>query len=193
MVNKIGSNSGQWFAAHVVTLYNRIMKALILVDFQNEWIEPTSEYYVGDISEVIEKTNRLIDWARKNNIKIIFTRHIELGSTNEFAERSKNSELITEISRNGSDVIVVKNKISPFYKTNLENELNGISEIIIAGILTNLCVRSLASDAYDRDFGITIIDDCCVAFTKETHEFTLKDLKETRSEIQIEKLDEFIK
>jgi hypothetical protein len=40
---------------------------------------------------------------------------------------------------------------------------------------------------------VTIINDCCIAFTKEIHEFTLKDLKETRPEIQIEKLDEFIK
>lgn len=169
------------------------MKALILVDFQNEWINPNSEYYVGDISEVIEKTNRLIDWARKNNVKIIFTKHIEVDSVNEFAEGSENSELIPELLRDDSGVVIVKNKISPFYKTNLENELNGVSEIIVAGILTNLCVRSLTADAYDRDFEITIIDDCCVALTKEIHDFTLKDLKETRYEIQIKKLDELIK
>jgi nicotinamidase-related amidase len=68
-----------------------------------------------------------------------------------------------------------------------------MDKIIVAGILTNLCVRSLVPDAYDRNFDVTIINDCCIAFTKEIHEFTLKDLKETRPEIQIEKLDEFIK
>lgn len=168
------------------------MKALILVDFQNEWVDSNSEYYVGDISKAIEKTNILVNWARKNEVKVIFTRHVEPGSTKEFADSSINSELIPEISRNDSDIVITKNKISPFYKTNLENELKGVDEIIIAGILTNLCVRSLVADAYDRDFGITIIDDCCLAFTKEIHQFTLKDLKETRPEIQIKKLGEFI-
>ena len=74
-----------------------------------------------------------------------------------------------------------------------EKELKGIKEIVICGILTNLCVRSLAQEAYDRDFQITIIKDCCVAFDAETHEFTLKDLKATREEIEFLNLNEFTK
>ena len=65
--------------------------------------------------------------------------------------------------------------------------------MVISGILTNLCVRSLAQDAYDRDYKITIIKDCCQAFNQETHEFTLKDLKVTREEIEIVNSKEFIK
>ena len=88
-------------------------------------------------------------------------------------------------------MLIAKNKISPFYKTSLEKELRGISEIVVAGILTNLCVRSVAQDAYDRDFSIVIIDDCCAAFDKRTHTFTLKDLQATRPEIEIMKCSAF--
>ena len=63
----------------------------------------------------------------------------------------------------------------------------------VGGILTNLCVRSLVSDAYDRGFAITIVEDCCTAFDETTHNFTLKDLKTTREEIEIVKLKEFIR
>jgi nicotinamidase-related amidase len=87
----------------------------------------------------------------------------------------------------------MKHKISPFFKTTLENELEGITEIFISGILTNLCVRSLAQDAYDRDYGITIIKDCCKAFDEQTHEFTIKDLKATREEIVCVNVSEFTK
>ena len=166
------------------------MKCLVLVDFQNEWLDPKSDYYIGDISELISRTNNLINWARKNNIKIIFTKHIESEPADAFSEKSDNSKIINKINILESDVVVTKNKINPFYKTTLEKELNGVNEIIIAGILTNLCVRSLASDAYDRDFKITIIKDCCIAMDDEIHKFTLKDLKETRPEIQQINLEE---
>lgn len=168
-------------------------KALILVDFENEWMDKKSDYYVGDISNVIGKVNRLIGYCRKNSYKIIFTAHVEKGSESAFAKGSKNVEIISGIDKRNSDVLITKNKISPFYKTNIESELKGIKEIVVCGILTNLCVRSLVQDAYDRDFQITVIKDCCVAFDNKTQEFTFKDLKATREEVKFLDLDEFVK
>lgn len=168
-------------------------KALILVDFENEWRDKSSDYFVGDISYLIKKVNKLIDYCREKSYKIIFITHIEKDSDSAFAPDSKNVDIITELDRQNSDILIKKNKISPFYKTNLDKELKGINELVICGILTNLCVRSLAQDAYDRDFQITIIKDCCTAFDKRTHEFTLKDLKATREEIEFFNLNEFMK
>jgi len=47
-------------------------------------------------------------------------------------------------------------------------------------------------DAYDRDFDITLLKDCCVAFDDATQEFTFKDLKATRPEIKLANINEFI-
>ena len=168
-------------------------KAIILVDFEKEWTYKSSDYFIGDVSKLIEKTNKLIDYCRKNDYKIIFTTHIEKDSDEAFATNSENIEIIDEINKQDYDVLITKNKISPFYQTDLEKHLEGIDEIIICGILTNLCVRSLAQDAYDRDFEIKIIKDCCRAFDEETHNFTIKDLKATRAEIEFLNLNEFIK
>lgn len=167
-------------------------KALILVDFEKQWTDENSDFFVGDLSELLKKTNKLIDYCRKNNYKIIFTRHIEKDSDEEFAENSENVQIMDEINKQDSDVVIDKNKISPFYKTDLDKHLEGIDEIVICGILTNLCVRSLAQDAYDRDFDIKIIKDCCQAFDCETHNFTINDLKATREEIEFLNLNEFI-
>ena len=167
--------------------------ALILVDFEKEWIDKNSDYYIGNISKMLEKINKLIDFCRKKGYRIIFTTHIEKGSESEFAENSENIKIMDELHKQNTDILIKKNKISPFYMTNLEKELSGIKKIVICGILTNLCVRSLAQDAYDRDFDIIIIKDCCISFDKKTNEFTLKDLKSTRSEIEILNLKKFIK
>jgi ureidoacrylate peracid hydrolase len=168
-------------------------KALILVDFEKEWIKPDSDYFVGDISEVIKRTNNLIDYCRQNDYKIIFTTHIEADSDSAFSLKSDSIDIIDGLDRADSDTLIAKNRISPFYRTNLEQELQGIDEIVICGILTNLCVRSLVQDAYDRDFKITIIKDCCVAFNDETQNFTFKDLKATRDEIELVNQNEFVK
>jgi nicotinamidase-related amidase len=165
--------------------------ALVLIDFENEWITKGSEYCVGDISYVIKKTNKLIDFCRKNKYKIIFTTHVEKDSKDAFS--GKRTEIISNLHRQKNDVLIKKNKISPFYNTTLDEELKDVKNVIVCGILTNLCVRSFVQDAYDRDFSITIIKDCCVAFNKKTQEFTFNDLKATREEIEIKSAEGFIK
>ncbi|MBN1175272.1 cysteine hydrolase [Candidatus Woesearchaeota archaeon] len=167
-------------------------KALILVDYQNEWLDENSDYYVGDISKELDNTNKLISFCREKGYKIIFTQHVEEESDDAFAPNSKNIKIMSEIDIQKEDVIITKNKISSFYNTNLEKELEDVDEIVICGILTNLCVRSLVQDAYDRDFEITVVKDCCVAFDKQTQEFTFKDLKATREEIEFVDLVEFL-
>ncbi len=167
--------------------------ALILVDLENEWAVEKSDYYVGNLSGLIKNTNKLIDFSRKNGFKIIFITHIEKDSDSAFKENSKNVEIMPKINKIDSDILIKKYKISPFYNTSLENELNGIKRVIVSGILTNLCVRSTISDAYDRGYEVVVIKDCCKAFDKKTHEFTIKDLKATRDEVQFFDLQDFIK
>ena len=167
-------------------------KALLLIDFENEWVDESSDYYVGDISAVISKANNLLKYCRENGYKIIFTRHIEKESTKEFAPGSKNVEIISDIDFKKKDTLITKHKISPFYETTLEENLEGLSEVVVCGILTNLCVRSAIQDAYDRDFDIKVIKDCCVSFDNKTQDFTFSDLKNTREEIEFLNLNEFL-
>ena len=58
--------------------------ALVLIDFQQERIDAQSEYYVGDIQEVIAKVNYLIDHCRARGYKIILTKHRETDSLEYF-------------------------------------------------------------------------------------------------------------
>jgi len=169
------------------------MKALILVDFENEWIDRHSDYFVGNISKTIERVNKLIDFCRKDRYKIIFTTHAEKGSKDAFVPNSDSVKIIKAIHKKDSDILITKYKINPFFKTNLEKELNGINDIVVCGILTNLCVRSLIEDAYDMEFNITVIKDCCVARDKKTYDFTFKDLKSFREEINFVNVNQFVK
>jgi ureidoacrylate peracid hydrolase len=163
--------------------------ALVLIDFQKEWLDPESEYYVGDVLETIAKVKYLIDHCRARGYKIIWTKHRETDSLNAFGPET---QFIPELGYQESDTVLIKNKISPFYNTSLDQELNGIKTVITCGILTNLCVRSFIQDAYDREFAITVIKDCCIAHTPEIQEFTFFDLHQTREEIDFTNFKEFV-
>ena len=102
--------------------------ALVLIDFQEEWTNPKSEYYVGDIREVIAKVNYLIDYCRIRRYKVILTKHREIDSLEYFGPETK---FIPELKVEEDDTIIIKNKISPFYNTSLEKELNGIKKIVV--------------------------------------------------------------
>ncbi|MFH1752247.1 MAG: isochorismatase family cysteine hydrolase [archaeon] len=168
-------------------------KALLVIDYQNEWIDKNSDDFAGNLSTQIEKLNKLISYCRKKEIPIIFTQHLELDSDGEFS--GKNAEIIPLVDfQPEKDFLITKNKVSSFYKTSLESKLKElkVTELIITGILSNLCVRSAVSDAFDRDFKITVITDSCVSFSQEVQDFTFKDLKETRPEISFKTVEEFI-
>lgn len=167
------------------------MSHLIVVDVQNEWRTEWSDYYVGDLADLVRNINTLIDACRQKGDTIIFIRHVEKDAEDAFAEDTERSALMDELHRDNADIVITKHKISPFYKTNLESLLEGSEQVTVCGILTNLCVRSLVNDLYDRDFNTVLVEDCCVAMDKETHEFTLEDIENTRPEIKIVTLDVF--
>jgi nicotinamidase-related amidase len=93
-----------------------------------------------------------------------------------------------------ADRELTKNRISPFYNTDLEKILKELTpdELVIVGIMTNLCVRSAVSDAYDRDYRIRVVTDACVSNSSEVDKFTFKDLKKTRPEIEFVKTKEIV-
>lgn len=159
--------------------------ALILIDLENEWRTKGSAYYLGDLSAYIRRVNKLIGIARRRGYRVIFVRHTEPGSKKEFRDGTPRTELFPELDRRPEDSVVSKTTIGSFYRTCMDSALVGIDTVVVAGVLTNLCVRSFVADAYDREFSITLVKDCCVARDRKTHDFTLKDLKNTRDELCI--------
>ena len=161
--------------------------ALVIIDYQKEFINSDSGYFVGDVNEKIEKLNKLIKSFRDQNFPIIFTAHIDPESEDEFKEGTESVEIIEDLDfQKDKDILITKNKISPFFKTELETKLKelGVEEVVVTGFLTNLCVRSFIADAYDRGYSIKVVEDTCAALDQETHDFTIKDFKNTRPEIE---------
>ncbi|MCK4870681.1 MAG: cysteine hydrolase [Gammaproteobacteria bacterium] len=76
------------------------------------------------------------------------------------------------------DRVITKKRVSPFYRTTLEQELRqlDVNAIAIAGVATNNAPDLFAREAWDRDFKPTIITDACGAASDELHDATLASL-----------------
>ncbi len=167
----------------------------LLVDIENEWFDPKSPYFLGENKEYKIKIKKLTDFLRKKKTTIIFTQHIEPKGEPAFQKGTFGVELVSELGREKDESIVTKvRSISPFYKTTLEKNLKKLKtdNIIIAGIMTNLCVKSAVADAWDREYKITVVKDCCLSDSKETDAAVFKDIQNTRSDVELVSLKELL-
>lgn len=184
-------------------------KALILMDFINEIIHPDGKFKGKGYADfaiknnVLQKVNQAIKVARENEIEVIF---VKVGFNQDYKNQPKNSilfgkahefkalslgtwstELESSIDMLDTDLVVIKNRISPFYGTNLDSYLrnNNISSLYFAGVATDLVVQSAARDAHDRDYNVFIIPECCAAGSDEDHSTALTTMSKISTIISL--------
>ncbi|GAA0151108.1 hydrolase [Lithospermum erythrorhizon] len=80
--------------------------------------------------------------------------------------------------RQDYDLVVEKNTYNAFWGTKLEDKLKemGAKEVIVSGVMTNLCCETTARDAFVRGFRVFFSTDATTTSSKELHEATLKNM-----------------
>lgn len=172
-------------------------KSLILIDFINGICGKDSGSPTVDAlqkNNAYNKINNLLDYARKNDWLVIW---IVVGFDNNYQSIPANSPLFAQVKANGwlqlssdatkiipelnyqaDELIIVKNAVNPFHATNLDHVLrnNGVDEIYLTGVATEIAIQSCARDGHDRGYKVNVIGDCCAARVPEFHNASLKML-----------------
>jgi len=123
--------------------------------------------------------------------------HVRLGFQEDYRDLPKKSPLLSgaqsgdilqkntpstmfmpEVAPVAEDIVLEKNRISPFFGTDLEAILRAhkVHTLIIAGVATDLAVQSAARDAHDRDFIVQIAAPCCAAASDTEHQNALENM-----------------
>lgn len=88
------------------------------------------------------------------------------------------SDLVPELERAPSDVVIMKRQWGAFYGTALDLQLRrrGIRTLVMTGISTNFGVESTARDAYERGFNLVFVEDAMSGLSPGAHEFAVKTI-----------------
>jgi nicotinamidase-related amidase len=173
--------------------------ALLMIEFQNEWLNPTGKLYLrfkdAELRErAVKQAKAALDYAHDNGVPVIYTAmgfsndYRELGSSNfglrgliPKAKTWQNGGALIHpdfMPRSQDYVIANKKGGSAFAHTELDFYLrtHHIERLYIAGFALHVCVLATAWSAHDLGYEVVILEDAVAAFTQEQQDFVLTEL-----------------
>ncbi len=156
--------------------------ALLIIDMQSFFLSPESHAYLPSGETIIENLNELVEFYDHHGGKVIYTRTVqEEGDEGVMEEwwrdiirEGPEAEIDERIEVEGS--VVVKPRYSSFYRTDLDSILEDVENVVIGGVMTDMCCATTARDAFVRDYRVFFLADGTATATEETHVSALKAL-----------------
>lgn len=164
--------------------------ALILVGYQNDYFAKNGILRgvveePGRVDDVLEKTLALIKRLAPTEASILSTPIVltpdyralaspvgilhTIKESGAFAAGTPGAQDIPALTAFGDRIQYVKGKVgfNAFSDTLLDDVLKakGIRQVLLAGMVTSLCIDSTGRAAYERGYSVTVLSDCTSART----------------------------
>ncbi len=169
------------FNTHAMAL-NPPASALLVVDMQRFFLDESSPTFTCGGLPILPNIRRLLDAFRQAGRPVIFTQHVHHPDHMDSGimgwwwegmclEGSPESEIHADIAPLPEEKVIQKHRYSAFYNTDLETVLRvlKIEDLVIAGVMTNMCCESSARDAYYRDYRVFLPADGSGSINEEMH------------------------
>ncbi|MFH1489681.1 MAG: cysteine hydrolase [Pseudomonadota bacterium] len=174
--------------------------ALIVVDVQNDFCHHEGVFGkykkmdLGHVTKAVKNLAAFIRKCRQLKLPIVFikTTHSPWTDSPSWVTRLKGADKkmrtcpadswgsdFYSVAPKKGDCVVIKHRYSAFVNTDLDLILRsrGIENIIVTGVVTNVCVESTARDGFNRDYNVILLDDCCGAYGLAEHAATLHNIR----------------
>ena len=166
--------------------------ALLLIEYQNDFVKDGGAQHAA-VQTVMKSTDmlanslRLVEGARKHGVTVL---HAPISfaegypevmtepygilagvvASKSFRKGTWGAEIIEEMQPADDDIVVEgKRGLDCFASTNLDFILRsrGITDLALAGFLTNCCVESTMRSAYERSYRVVTLTDCTATLSEE--------------------------
>ncbi|MFE9102521.1 cysteine hydrolase family protein [Actinomadura geliboluensis] len=91
---------------------------------------------------------------------------------------SPEAQIVKALAPVAGEPVVDKGCVDPFVGTALRDVLaaEGVTEVVLGGVATNLVVESAARHASDSGLQVTVVEDMCASFRPDFHEFSVTNM-----------------
>lgn len=126
---------------------------LLVIDMQKGLVD--EDLYAFDTFS--ERTTRLVDAARKNNVEVIFVQH-DAGPGSGMSAGDEGFEIIDRIAPKEGEKVFVKTINSCFGNKDFKQYLKQQADkrLMIIGLQTNYCIDATVKSAFERGYDVII-------------------------------------
>ncbi|OLP60891.1 isochorismatase [Xaviernesmea oryzae] len=179
------------FSAHVneqqVTL-DPTRCAVIVVDMINEFCKPGGRMVLPGYEALVGPQRAIVEAARAAGVPVIWIHDAHrpnMRHEREWAKRTEHglentwaTEIIEDLGARPDDIHVTKRRYSAFFQTDLDLTLKDmkVDQLVVFGVVTNICVRSTVHDAFFIGYEVVVPADACAATGPREQESSLYDI-----------------
>lgn len=175
--------------------------ALVLIGYQNDYF--AADGILRSVVEegvrrgqVLENTISLLRSLQGTDVlriatPILFTKEYSeltdpvgilktIQDVGAFQAGTRGGETIPEVMTFGSEIVTVPGKrgLNAFSNTDLDQLLkaHGVTQVVLAGVVTAVCIDSTGRSAVDRGYRVTVLSDCTAGRSVLEQQFYLDSI-----------------
>lgn len=171
--------------------------ALIMIDMQKGFIEPSSALCVAGAEATVSACARALSWARKHGMEVLHVRRKYAADGHDVepvryeAWRVGGRPLCVEgedpatldppdlLTAADGDRVMLKPSFSAFFGTPLHNLLKraGINTVVLMGTTTPNCIRATCYDAFSLKYNVVVLEDATSSRMPEVQAANIEDMR----------------
>ena len=149
-----------------------MQKALLIVDVQNDYFEG-GQSELHKPQEALLNIEKILKLFREKKLPVIHVQHINtrVGAT-FFLPDTDGVSIHRNLTPLDNEVLIIKHAPNSFLNTDLADVLreNGISELIICGMMSHMCIDTTTRACMDYGIKATLLEDACATRNLMFHE-----------------------
>jgi nicotinamidase-related amidase len=140
-------------------------RALLIIDIQRDYF-PGGAYPLVGPEPAAAAAGRVLETFRAGGEPVLHLQHVWDAEDATFMRPgTEGVEIHPSVAPAAGEPVLPKGEPNGFLGTPLERELRerGIDELVVAGMMSSMCVDATVRAAADLGFSVTVVHDACAA------------------------------